>query len=562
MKALILAAGLGTRLRPYTLKKPKPLFTINNEAVLASVIHKLASAGCREIAVNTHHLSGQIEKFLKKGQYPARVFTRYEPVILGTGGAIANLADFWDAEPFFVVNGDIVFDIDLNSVIACHRSHSHPATLVLHDCPEFNTVRTGPDDLVKSFDPTPSGPADLRTPADRILAFTGIQVLDPLILDFIPADTYSSSVDAFRAMLSAGHGIAGHVVAGHYWNDIGTPQRYLAAGRHLMAGCALGKQAMPPPKGQALRRTALAGDGSDRRWSRIGTDNAHVIVAEHGLRTGHGPAEIDAFVDIGRHLHAKRVPVPEIYAYDRFSGIVVMQDLGNTHLQSVVNETTDLSKRFRLYRQAVDILIHFSQAGIRGFDPAWAWQTASYDHELIVEKECRYFLEAYVQAFSKLPVRFADYTVEFEHLADAAIAFSIQGLMHRDFQSRNIMVVNDFLFVIDYQGARCGPLQYDLAALLNDPYTELPNAFREEMLAYAAACLPEDSQRLIHGYRYCALSRGLQVLGAFGFLANVRGKTFFRQYIPAALRSLNQILDHLPPEKFPRLRDLVSRLLR
>lgn len=562
MKALILAAGLGTRLRPHTLKKPKPLFSINNVAVLETIICKLISAGCREIAINTHHLSAEIEDYLRNRQYPARVFTRYEPDILGTGGAIANLVDFWDMDPFFVVNGDIVFDIDLSSVITFHRSHPHPVTLVLHDDPEFNMVRTSPDNLIKSFDDTQRRPAGSRTSSNRILAFTGIQVLDPLVLKYIPAASFSSSIDAFRTMLSAGHSIAAHVVCGHYWNDIGTVERYTAAGRRLMAEYALHNNGILPQKGISLRCDALAGDGSDRQWSRIGTDSGHIIVVEHGIRAGNCLAEIDSFVDIGCHLHKSQVPVPKIYGYDRFSGIVAMQDLGDTHFQSVVNETTDNQKRFRLYCQAIDILIHFSQSGIKGFDTGWTWQTAAYDRALIVEKECRYFMEAYVQALSGLSARFTDYAAEFELLANAATRFSIQGLMHRDFQSRNIMVVGNDLFVIDFQGARCGPLQYDLASLLNDPYTDLSDPLREELLSYAASCFPADNERLIHGYRYCALSRGMQVLGAFGFLYGTRGKSFFGQYIPAALRSLKQVLSHLPEKEFPRLRDLCARLLQ
>jgi len=363
-------------------------------------------------------------------------------------------------------------------------------------------------------------------------------------------------------MLSAGHSIAAHVVTGHYWNDIGTEERYTAAGSLLMAEYALDSNGILPKKGKPLQRATLAGDGSDRRWSRIGTDSGHIIVVEHGIRIDDGQTEIDSVVDIGRHLHSCHVPVPKIYSYDRFSGIVAMQDLGDTHFQSVVNETTDNQKRFLLYRRAVDILIHFSQSGIIGFDSGWTWQTVSYDRELIVQKECRYFMEAYVQALSGFSARFEDYAAEFEQLADDATAYSIQGLMHRDFQSRNIMVIDDGLYVIDFQGARRGPLQYDLASLLNDPYTDLPAAFREEILSYAAGCFPGDKERLIRGYRYCSLSRGMQVLGAFGFLSNTRGKTFFQQYIPAALRSLKQILDHLPSGEFPRLRDLCNHLLR
>src|SRR4030042_3671664 len=114
MKALILAAGLGTRLKPHTLKTPKPLFPIFGKTNLDIIIEKLEAAGCDAITVNTHHLHHKIEDFLSARHYTIPVYSRYEPEILGTGGAIKNLADFWDDEPFLVINSDVVTDISLS----------------------------------------------------------------------------------------------------------------------------------------------------------------------------------------------------------------------------------------------------------------------------------------------------------------------------------------------------------------------------------------------------------------------------------------------------------------
>ena len=135
MKALILAAGLGTRLRPYSENTPKPLFTIAKRPLLDIIISNLIDSGCKAIIVNTHHLHQKIDSYLARKKYPVPVTTRHEPDILGTGGAIKNVADFWDNTPFMVINSDIVTDIDFKGVYEFHLNHCHPVTLVLSQRP-------------------------------------------------------------------------------------------------------------------------------------------------------------------------------------------------------------------------------------------------------------------------------------------------------------------------------------------------------------------------------------------------------------------------------------------
>jgi NDP-sugar pyrophosphorylase family protein len=127
MKALILAAGLGTRLLPFTKNTPKALFPVAGRPLLDIIILSLQNAGCKAIIVNTHHLSKKIDSYLLQHKYAIPVITRYEPKILGTGGAIKNVADFWDNDPFMVINSDIITDIDLKRVYDFHLNHSCPA---------------------------------------------------------------------------------------------------------------------------------------------------------------------------------------------------------------------------------------------------------------------------------------------------------------------------------------------------------------------------------------------------------------------------------------------------
>ena len=112
MKAFILAAGMGTRLSPYTHHTPKPLFPVGGKPLIDHTIRRLEKAGFTDIAINLHHLAGQIEQFISRQPYRARIRLLHEPRILGTGGGIKNLGTFWPAGPLLVINSDILTDID------------------------------------------------------------------------------------------------------------------------------------------------------------------------------------------------------------------------------------------------------------------------------------------------------------------------------------------------------------------------------------------------------------------------------------------------------------------
>ncbi len=503
--------------------------------------------------VNTHHLHEKIEAFVNDQQYPVPVHTRYEPDILGTGGAIANLTDFWDERPFFVINSDILTDIDLRAVYAFHQSHSYAVTLVLYDDPAFNTVTLTPDGYVDGF----SGPSE--TPETLSRTFTGIQVLDPSVVDRIPSETFYSSIDLYQALLREGERIRAFLPDRGVWQDLGTPERYQAAVREALMPVAF-RNAFSGTPDVPVQITSLAGDGSDRQWFRITTGDGSLILCDHGIRTGEGTAEVDAFVRIGRHLKDKGVPVPDIYAAERFAGLVILEDLGNLHLQECVHSAGAAEAIVSLYRPVIEDWARMAVCGAADFDPAWTYQTPAYDRELVLEKECRYFLDAFLNGVAGMACRFELYQEEFERLADGIFRFGISGFLHRDFQSRNIMIKNGRGYFIDFQGGRQGPVQYDLASLLIDPYVDLPPALQERLLDAAILCLEQwidvDPVQFRKGYRYCSLSRNLQILGAFGFLSRVRQKTSFAQYIPAALRHLKRQLAEMP--EFPRLKALVG----
>jgi aminoglycoside/choline kinase family phosphotransferase/GTP:adenosylcobinamide-phosphate guanylyltransferase len=560
MKAMILAAGFGTRLRPYTEWTPKPLFTIAGRPVLDIMIDRLLAAGCRAIVINTHHQHRQIASFLEKQQYPVPVTARHEPQILGTGGAIKNVSDFWDTDPLLVINSDIVTDIDLAQVYQYHRRHRYPVTLVLHDDPRYNCVSVNRNGFIRAFSPKEPG---YKNSGHQILAFTGIQVLNPEVLEYIPGQTFYSSIDAYRQMIADGRKIKASVVRGHYWQDIGTPQSYRQTVYENMSAAAF-NVVDKKFRNRKITRVALAGDGSDRKWYRLSAGKSTLVMVDHGIRQNQQTAEAEAFVAIGRHLEAAGVRVPTIYLYDTFAGLVFMQDLGDLNLQQIISDTAKPGDVITCYQSVIRQLLQMSVAGANNFNPAWTWQTPSYSRELILEKECRYFVEAFLQTYLGLKVRYSDLAQEFALLADRALENAANGFMHRDMQSRNIMVNGGKTYFIDFQGGRTGPLQYDLASLLIDPYVDLPDALRSKLFDYAAHNLPPEfgiSRRQFRkGCIYCALTRNLQILGAFGHLSQNRGKRYFEKYIPAALRTLEKTLSDVVGGEFPQLKKTVAKI--
>ncbi len=556
MKAMILAAGLGTRLRPFTRHTPKPLFTIGQQPLLGIIIERLCQAGCKAVMINTHHLHEQIEAYVSHHAFPIQVETRYEPEILGTGGGIANVADFWDSGPLMVINADIVSDIDLARTFGDHQGHDFPVTMVMHHHSDFNTVSVDTDHFVVAFGPS----QEQKT--WRKMAFTGIHVLDRRVLDFLPSKGPAHIIDAYEQMLACGEKIKAHVVRDHYWQDIGTPQNYSAAVYDHMAPMAF-KHAFGSRPAFPITRHRMHGDGSDRHWYRLEADGQTLIMVDHDIRPHPGWQEVDAYVAIGRHLHAIGVAVPHIFLHDNCAGLVFMEDLGEQHLQALIPQQTKSEKR-RFYEQVIDQWIHLAIEGAKEFDPAWTHQSTHYDRDLILEKECRYFMEAFLHGYLGWNIAYEDMAVEFEHLVDGVRQFGINGLMHRDLQSRNIMIKAGRIHFIDFQGSRMGPLQYDLASLLIDPYVALPVGLQDQLRAYCTAKLQLrhglDPDRFQQGYRYCALTRNLQILGAFAFLSRVKGKIEFKKYIPQAVKSLQHNLSCLQTESLPKLVDIADRM--
>ena len=233
MKAAVLAAGLGTRLRPLTDLCPKPLLPVLNRPLLGVVLAQLEAAGCFQVAVNTHHLADQVHDFLRSEPWSFLLSVSHEPEILGTGGGLRQLGEILREGPFLAVNADILTDLDLAEVYRGHREGA-VSTLVLHDCAPYNNVWVKDGAVVSVGAPPPGGAA-----YEKPLAYTGVQVVDPKMMDYLPPPGRPYNlVQAWREALAAGERLAYITGRGHFWQDLGTPEHYLAAHRRLLTGAS------------------------------------------------------------------------------------------------------------------------------------------------------------------------------------------------------------------------------------------------------------------------------------------------------------------------------------
>ena len=225
MKAMILAAGYGERLWPLTADRTKPALPVLGKPLVGYVAEYLARFGIKDIVVNLHHRPESVRSSLGNGsRFGVHLQYVHEPVILGTSGALDNARQFLQAETFVVVNGKIITDIDLNAAMETHRRTKALATLVLRknvSRENFSVVETR-DGLVTRFGGMPTS-----APQSVPLMFTGIQILEPRIFDYIPRGVFShSTTEVYPLAIAQGERIAAQVSDG-MWYELSTLQRYL-----------------------------------------------------------------------------------------------------------------------------------------------------------------------------------------------------------------------------------------------------------------------------------------------------------------------------------------------
>ncbi|MCX6993300.1 MAG: sugar phosphate nucleotidyltransferase [Kiritimatiellaeota bacterium] len=248
-KAVILAAGFGTRMLPLSLDTPKPMMPLWGKPVLGHILDMLARWDVADVLINLHHQPEAICDYIRhRPALRPRVALSFEPEILGTGGALRHAAWFLDAQPFWMINADIAADLDPRALVTAFHQPRVLAALWLNAEHGPRTVEmTG--GRITNF-------ASSRPGTEGTYTFCGLQLLSPRILEFIPKNGFATIVQAYRQAIVADWKIAGVCVAHSYWADIGTPDNYLQAHREILEASIArkpGARLLAPDRLRAMR---------------------------------------------------------------------------------------------------------------------------------------------------------------------------------------------------------------------------------------------------------------------------------------------------------------------
>jgi mannose-1-phosphate guanylyltransferase len=229
-RAMVLAAGRGTRLGPLTERLPKPLMPVAGRPMLAYILDCLRAGGIEDVVINLHHLGRLVEREIGDGsRFGLRVRYSWEPEILDTGGGIKRAEPLLGAEPFLVVNGDSLLELPLRDLFAFHRRRAGTVTMVVRPAPDaerWGLIELDAGDRVRRVAGLPPGPVPGPL---RPFMFPGLHVFEPRVFQYMRADAAFGVVrETYPRLLSAGEPVYGFITTAR-WLTIDTPEALAAA---------------------------------------------------------------------------------------------------------------------------------------------------------------------------------------------------------------------------------------------------------------------------------------------------------------------------------------------
>lgn len=520
-KAIVLAAGLGTRLRPLTCVVPKPLLPVWGEPMLARIVATLRAWGVDDIIVNCHYLHEQVEKWCAANGCRAS----YEPEILGTGGVLNPLREWIGGDCFYLVNGDIVVE-GVERPLAFGGSEAVDDAvigkcIISGDCGP-RTIEADPEGNITCWaSPDPGLPGTFT--------YCGIALLKPKVLDYVQPQGFSTIVQAYERASMDGRFMRGVEPKGLLWTDAGTVASYIEVNTD---GDDNALSDIPQLQAIGAKEVKFLGArGSDRCF--FDADGRIAIVYDDAKR-----GENARYAGHARWLRERGVRVPEVLA-----------DL--PELKTLVLENGGHERKMSLeeYVKVVEALAAFNALDASGLqiEPQFDSELWRWERELFRE-HClgsRFRMEMPPAVESEL-----------KNVA-ALLDREPVALVHRDFQSTNVLWKGGEPVFIDFQGMRLGPAAYDLASLLYDPYVSLTEGERRALAKlYAKRSGRENMPTILP---YAAVQRLVQCLGAYGRLASV-GQTQFSKHVMPALENLLAAADDAGLDAVGALaEDLIAR---
>ncbi len=304
-----------------------------------------------------------------------------------------------------------------------------------------------------------------------------------------------------------------------------------------------------------IRVVPLTGDASDRKYFRIiPAEGPPVVLALHA-----GAIEFASlpFANVAELLLQMALPVPAILGHSDELGIVALQDLGDVTLQAHLG-TAPITEHSALYRQAVTLIDLLQRRGAEFASDRYLPYGVAFDVEKLTW-ELTFFLKHFVEGYrgSRVPDD-AREQLDFEFAEIVReLASEPRVLCHRDYHSRNLMLHDGSLYMIDFQDARMGPDTYDLVSLLRDSYMDLPERQVDDLIAYFLALKGRpDDEDFRRRFDLMALQRNLKALGTFGYQTMTRRNPVYIQYIPRTLKYVRNNLEKYP--RFGRLHEILA----
>lgn len=334
---------------------------------------------------------------------------------------------------------------------------------------------------------------------------------------------------------------------------------------------------------KVLEINAMPSSGSSRRYFRVKTDKRYLIGA-HNLNI----EENEAFFSFSKHFHECGLPVPEILAISPSKEIYIQTDLGDVtlfhHVENCLKNGKYDENTIELYKKSLDKLVDFQTVGHKGLDYSKAFPTPAFD-EMSIMEDLNYFKYCFLKEQEEISFNETRLDTDFQRLAKYILEAPSDFFMYRDFQSRNIMIVDNEPYFIDYQGGRKGPLQYDVVSLLYQVKAKMPQELRNELIEYYIKRIsrlpvvarndnqdvsfrPERSEveksstaeTFDKYFPSFVLLRLLQVLGAYGFRGLIQKKLHFMQSIPYAIREIMKACDNWSlPFELPELQAVIKQ---
>lgn len=624
VKIFLPSAGLGERLRPITYHIPKPLLPILGQLLIEITLQKFSATSSGKIGINLHYKADMMREWVTNSEFKGRIKLFPEDPILGTGGALKNAEAFLSDGHFLVHNTDILSDVDFERLIETHLSSGNIATLATHSYPKYNNVVVDENGYVLDVENPGTSISNPDTTAKKV-AYTGIAVYSPEILKFLPSGV-SHATTAWIAAAKAGHKVQALDFTGCYWTDIGTPASYASAiidmlhtnGESvyihpsvkecsavdmngyivieresiLIKGSSLRNCIMLPgsrtKSGEHYENCILGADfridlkeseitgaltdeskvlintgGSDRKYYRIEKDGKTAVLME----CGKGDPDFERHIEYTKFLSRYSIPVPDLLEAKKDEMRAVFEDLGDISLYSWLRCRREPEQIEAMYRKVLDIAVSIHTKATANVSECPMLQSRVFDYEHF-RWETSYFMERFVEGIKGIKVKSAAaLDDEFHRLAQKADSFP-KTIIHRDFQSQNIMIHKGIPRLIDYQGAKVGLPAYDVASILWDPYYRLEDDMRERLLEYYLDKMAE-THTPIHSFTdspihpetltICRLQRHMQALGAYGFLSAVKGKKYFLKHVPEGIRLLKEDIA-LVKNDYPVLYGLVMEL--